>query len=72
MGRKDYTAFREVAERDSPKRPVSALVAIIGRGGGKDSIASALATEHRRSGRLLALTPRRKRRQSSALGTPAI
>jgi hypothetical protein len=41
MGRKDYTLFRELAERDSPKRPVSALVAIIG----KDSIASALATD---------------------------
>jgi hypothetical protein len=40
----DLALFREVAERDPPQRPVKELICIVGRGGGKDSIASALAT----------------------------
>src|SRR5712691_8834212 len=35
--------FREVAERDWPTEPVEELIAVIGRGGGKNSAASALA-----------------------------
>jgi hypothetical protein len=38
------TCLARVAERDPPKRPVSELVAVVGRSGGKDAIASALAT----------------------------
>jgi hypothetical protein len=40
----EATAFRAVAERDPPTQRVKELVAIVGRGGGKDSIASFLAT----------------------------
>ena len=36
--------FAEVAGRDPPSRRVRELVAIVGRGGGKDSIASLIAT----------------------------
>jgi hypothetical protein len=36
--------FREVASRDPPSRRVKELAAIVGRGGGKDSIASLIAT----------------------------
>ena len=43
MTKRDRELFHEVAERDPPKRPVRELVCIIGRGGGTDSIASALA-----------------------------
>jgi hypothetical protein len=35
--------FREVAERDPPTRPVKELWACVGRSGGKDSVASAIA-----------------------------
>jgi len=44
MSRAELALFREVAERDPPLSPVSELWCIIGRGGGKDSIASAIAT----------------------------
>ena len=37
-------AFREVAERDPPTRQVRELWCAVGRGGGKDSVASAIAT----------------------------
>ncbi|MGH7913480.1 MAG: hypothetical protein ACREPW_02365, partial [Candidatus Binataceae bacterium] len=41
----DEALFREVAGgRDPPSRPVRELWCIVGRGGGKDSIASAIAT----------------------------
>jgi hypothetical protein len=36
--------FREVAERDPPVRQVRELWCAVGRGGGKDSVASAIAT----------------------------
>ncbi len=35
--------FNEIADRDPPKHRVKELVAIVGRGGGKDSVASLLA-----------------------------
>jgi hypothetical protein len=40
----ELTLFREVAERDPPQQRVKELWAIVGRRGGKDSIASAIAT----------------------------
>jgi len=40
----DLTLFRTVAARDPPSEPVGEIVAAIGRGGGKDSVASLLAT----------------------------
>src|SRR5512138_3534888 len=40
----EYRLFYEVAERDPPSRPVRELWCVIGRRGGKDSIASAIAT----------------------------
>jgi hypothetical protein len=44
MTTRDRSLFREVAgDRDPPPKPVSELVAIVGRGGGKDAIAAALA-----------------------------
>jgi hypothetical protein len=43
MDEAETAAFREVAERDVPKQRVKEFVAIVGRGGGKDSIASAIA-----------------------------
>ena len=39
----EVAQFRAVAERDPPEKRVRELVAIVGRGGGKDSIASLLA-----------------------------
>jgi len=36
--------FRTVADRDPPKKPVREVWAIVGRGGGKDAIASAIAS----------------------------
>jgi hypothetical protein len=40
----ELAIFRSVAERDPPIKPVSEGVFIIGRGGGKDSVASSIAT----------------------------
>ena len=40
----ELEAFRAVAERDPPTQPVSKLVFVVGRGGGKDSVASLIAT----------------------------
>src|SRR5262245_58126090 len=37
-------SFREVADRDPPPRRVKEFVSIVGRGGGKDSIASYIAS----------------------------
>ena len=39
----ELEAFREVADRDPPKSRVKELAAVVGRGGGKDSIASFVA-----------------------------
>jgi hypothetical protein len=39
----DLAAFREVAEREPPSQRVKEFVAIVGRGGGKDSVASLIA-----------------------------
>jgi hypothetical protein len=45
MSDRDLALFGEVAGgRTPPKKPVRELVAAVGRGGGKDSVASALAT----------------------------
>jgi hypothetical protein len=43
MDARERKAFREVADRDPPQRQVKELVAIAGRGAGKDAIASLLA-----------------------------
>lgn len=43
MNAEELMLFREVAERDPPRRQVRELWAIVGRRGGKDSIASAIA-----------------------------
>lgn len=44
MSRRDRTLFAEVSgDRNPPRRPVRELVCAVGRGGGKDSIAAALA-----------------------------
>lgn len=40
----EIEAFRSVAERDPPTQPVSEMVAVVGRGGGKDSVATLIAT----------------------------
>src|SRR5262249_27312914 len=40
----EVAAFREVAGREPPKQRVKELVCAIGRGGGKDSAASLIAT----------------------------
>jgi hypothetical protein len=40
----EIEAFRSVAERDPPPQPVSEVIAVVGRGGGKDSVATAIAT----------------------------
>ena len=40
----ELEAFRAVAERDPPTQPVSEFVAVVGRGGGKDSVATLIAT----------------------------
>lgn len=39
----ELVLFREVAERDPPKKKVRELVCCVGRGGGKDSVATMLA-----------------------------
>jgi hypothetical protein len=39
----ELASFREVAEREPPKARVKELVCTVGRGGGKDSMASAIA-----------------------------
>jgi hypothetical protein len=44
MSDAEIDAFRAVAERDPPNHRVSEAVFIVGRGGGKDSIASLIAT----------------------------
>jgi hypothetical protein len=44
MSAAEIETFRSVAERDPPTAPVSEGVFIIGRGGGKDSVASSIAT----------------------------
>ena len=43
MDAAELKLFRAVAERDPPKRRVRELWAIVGRRGGKDSVASAIA-----------------------------
>jgi hypothetical protein len=40
----EIETFRSVAERDPPTQPVSEMVAIAGRGAGKDSVATLIAT----------------------------
>jgi len=40
----EHALFVEVAEREPPVAPVQELWCIVGRGGGKDAIASAIAT----------------------------
>jgi hypothetical protein len=45
MSEAERVFFRTVAERDPPKSPVRELWVVVGRGGGKDSIAS-LITAH--------------------------
>jgi hypothetical protein len=44
MSAAEIETFRTVAERDPPTAPVSEGVFIIGRGGGKDSVATSIAT----------------------------
>ncbi|HEV2161186.1 MAG TPA: hypothetical protein VGR52_02970 [Stellaceae bacterium] len=44
LGKNELTRFREVAERDPPEHPVKELWCIVGRRGGKDAVASAIAT----------------------------
>jgi hypothetical protein len=44
MTDEETATFRLVAERDPPKRRVSEAVYIVGRGGGKDSVASLIVT----------------------------
>jgi len=44
MSAAEFDLFREVADRDPPREPVQELWCIVGRGGGKDSTASAIAT----------------------------
>ena len=41
----EIAAFREVAERDPPRQRVSEAVYVVGRGGGKDSVASLIAAQ---------------------------
>jgi hypothetical protein len=43
MDDEEIAFFRTIAERDPPRRPVREAYFIVGRGGGKDSIASAIA-----------------------------
>jgi hypothetical protein len=47
MSGRDIELFRAVANREPPKSRVSEFVAAVGRGGGKDGIASLIATVHR-------------------------
>ena len=44
MNESELEMFNTVAERKPPAQPVKELVCAVGRGGGKDSIASFLAT----------------------------
>ena len=44
MTSEELAQFNEIAERDTPSRRVRELVVVAGRGAGKDSIASLLAT----------------------------
>jgi hypothetical protein len=44
MSDRELAVFRSVAEREPPKKPVSEAVFVIGRGGGKDSVASLIAS----------------------------
>jgi len=44
LAEEELTRFRSIADREPPSRRVRELVAIVGRGGGKDSIASLMAT----------------------------
>jgi hypothetical protein len=44
MSAEEIVAFKEVASRDPPKHRVSEAIFAVGRGGGKDSIASLIAT----------------------------
>jgi hypothetical protein len=44
MSASEIETFRVVAERNPPSNPVSEAVFVVGRGGGKDSIASLIAT----------------------------
>lgn len=44
MSGEELRLFRSVAERDPPKKPVRELIALAGRGAGKDSIVSLIAT----------------------------
>jgi hypothetical protein len=44
MSAAEIDAFRSVAERDPPTQPISEAIIIAGRGAGKDSIASLIAT----------------------------
>ncbi len=44
MDEAEVAAFRAVADRNPPAHRVRELVAVVGRGGGKDSIASLIAT----------------------------
>jgi len=43
MTRKEIAFFRTIADRDPPKEPVPELWCIVGRRGGKDSVASVIA-----------------------------
>jgi hypothetical protein len=61
MSRHDRELFAEVAgDRAPPKRRVKELVAAVGRGGGKDSIAAALATFIATTGDFTRLRPGEK------------
>src|ERR1700746_3883578 len=43
MSGEEVEFFHSVADRDPPERPVRELWCIVGRGGGKDSVASVIA-----------------------------
>jgi hypothetical protein len=43
LSKTELETFREVAERDPPTHRVKEMAAVVGRGGGKDSIASFIA-----------------------------
>jgi hypothetical protein len=44
MTKADIERFRSVADREPPQKRVQELIAVVGRGGGKDSVASLIAT----------------------------
>ena len=44
MDEDELASFRDVSGRPPPKQRVKELVCVVGRGGGKDSIASLIAT----------------------------